>query len=459
MFSKKNTNQPEENQDMANDPLARFSTVEPTSPPSEASTFQAKKPAPKAKAKPVRSSISTTPPSDEDETEQDEPQEEEYEQDTATPESAPTQTPEEEPQEKQSSFKKAIHFLEKLQPISATDKLFFIQHLGVMMRAGIPLATALDALAKQTKNPRLTAILTKAQKRVLSGEPLSNALEEHSKVFDTLFISMIRIGETGGMLEDVLKQLYVRLKKEHQLIGRVRGALAYPVVVLIAMVGIGIGVIVFVVPQFISIFAEVELELPLMTRILIAVSETIRNYGIFVAGAAIALIVAFITTIRTPKGKWYFHGILLSLPIMGTIIKKINLARFCRTLSSLLTTDIKIVESVSITADTLGNVHYQHAVNEAAERIGKGREINKVLAEYPKLFNHVTLQMISVGEESGQVDEVLAELAQFYEEEIEEVMNTLPSIIEPIIIIILAVGIGGMAIAIITPMFELTNAF
>lgn len=352
-----------------------------------------------------------------------------------------------------------MNILTRLQPISATDKLFFIQHLGVMMQAGIPLSGALQALAKQTTNSRLRAILTEANGRVTTGEPLSAALERYPTVFDTLFISMLRIGETGGMLEDILRQLYIRLKKEHRLVSRVRGALAYPLVVLCAMIGIGIGVIVFIVPQFMDIFTEVELELPFMTRMLILVSETVREYGIWVLLASIAGIAGLVAILRTTNGRWQAHGLILHLPIIGSIVRKINLARFCRTLSALLTTDIKIVESLKIAADTLGNVRYRQAVADAAERVGKGREIHDVLGEFPQLFTPVTLQMMAVGEKSGQVDKVLAELAQFYEEEIEEIMETLPAIIEPIIIIALAVAIGAMAMAIVTPMFELTKAF
>lgn len=426
------------------DPLARFATVTPTT---DADMPESDTQAHAAQQEPQTTEDAVVAPQSETRNSPKAPAASQIAEPTDSSDADPKTPP------------KRLNVLERLQPITATDKLFFIQHLGVMMRAGIPLANALDALAKQTGNPRFAAILQQAQKRVMSGEPLSTALSSYPKVFDTLFISMIRIGETGGMLENVLKQLYIRLKKEHQLVGRIRGALAYPVVVFIAMIGIGIGVIIFIVPQFISIFSEVELELPIMTRVLIAVSETVRNYGLLVAIGVFAAVISFIAVLRTNRGKWYIHAALLKTPILGPIIKKINLARFCRTLSSLLTTDIKIVQSVTITAQTLGNVHYRHAVNQAAERIGKGREINKVLAEYPDLFNHVVLQMIAVGEESGQVDEVLSELAQFYEEQIQEVMDTLPAIIEPIIIIILALAIGAMAMAIVTPMFELTKAF
>lgn len=349
--------------------------------------------------------------------------------------------------------------LARFQPVSTSEKLFFTRQLGVMIRAGISLAGALKMLAQQTSNARLATALEDIQAHIEKGDTLAQGLKKYPGIFDELFVSMIEVGEAGGMLEDVLKQLHLQLKKQHQLKSKIRSALAYPAMVMLAMSVIGTGVVVFIVPRFISIFQEVELELPLATRLLIMVSDAIQAHGLLVALAVVTAIAALIYLIRLPQGKYWFDWLLLRLPIIGTIVRKINLARFARIMSALLTTDIKIVESFTITAKTLGNVHYRHALEDAAERVVKGNEIHEILGNYPLLFNGVVLQMIRVGEESGEIDTVLGEVAQFYEEEVTEVMDTLPSLIEPIIIVILAVAIGGMAIAIIMPMYQLTNAF
>ncbi|PIT93927.1 hypothetical protein COU00_01685 [Candidatus Falkowbacteria bacterium CG10_big_fil_rev_8_21_14_0_10_43_11] len=344
------------------------------------------------------------------------------------------------------------------QRISISEKIFFVQHLAVMAKAGISLAKALEMLAKQTTNKRFAAIISNLHGKVNKGCSLADALKPYQGVFDELFINMIAAGEASGTLEQVLKSLHLQLKRSHQLAGKIRGALAYPAIILLAMGGIGAGVMIFVVPKFISIFAEAKIELPLMTKILIAVSAAITNHGLSVAIGALITLIVVIKFFSVDLGKKWLHFIFLKSPIIGPIAKKINLARFARTMSALLKTDIKIVESFKITATTVNNVYYRQSLLEAAEKIKKGVLINKVLADYPLLYNHVILQMITVGEETGELDAILEEIAGFYEEEVEEIMNTLPTIIEPIIILLLAAVIGSMAVAIIMPMYSLTSA-
>lgn len=350
-------------------------------------------------------------------------------------------------------------WLSRFQRISMSEKLFFIQHLGVMIKAGISLAKALEMLAKQTTNKRFKKIIYEIYKSVNKGDTLADALKPYGNVFDELFVNMIAAGEVSGTLEDVLKQLYLQLKKNHQLIGKIRGALLYPIIIFIAMSLIGTGVMIFVVPKFISIFEEVEMELPIMTQILITVSNYVSNNGFKVLIGLVLTLFIIIRILKAPRGKYWWHLFILKMPIISSIVVKINLARFSRTISSLLKTDIKIVESFKITAKTVSNVHYKKSLEDSAEKIKKGEPIYKILANYPSLYNHVIIQMIAVGEETGELDTILEEIADFYEEEVEEIMNTLPSIIEPLIIIVLAVCIGAMAAAIVMPMYSLTNAF
>ncbi|MFA6215704.1 MAG: type II secretion system F family protein [Patescibacteria group bacterium] len=341
--------------------------------------------------------------------------------------------------------------------VNLAQKIFFVQQLGVMLRAGISLSIALKTLSEQTSAKGFRLILSDLQQGVEKGNLLSKGLEKYQKTFGELFINMVRAGEASGKLEDVLKQLFTQMKKDHDIIAKVKGAMIYPAIVVTMMIAIGILVLVYVIPTMSSVFTEMNIELPLPTRILIGSSDFALKYGIFILAALIVLIIVFQRLASLPAGKKKFHQVLLKIPVAGGIIQKINLARFCRTLSSLLKTDIPIVQSFEITARILGNVVYKNALFEAKEKIKKGISIQESLKPHIKLFPPVVLQMIMVGEETGALDNILEESANFYEEEVNQVMTNLPSIIEPLLMVILGVGVGGMAVAVIMPMYSLSQ--
>lgn len=348
-------------------------------------------------------------------------------------------------------------FLSKLQGVPLTQKIFFSQNLEVMIKAGLSLAQALSALAKQTTNKKLKKIIEETYESVERGEPLSQNLKKYSEVFPEIFTSMIEAGEASGNLEGILHQLVVQMKKDHELISKIKSAMTYPLVVTVAMLAMGTGMIIFVVPKITAVFAEMNAQLPLPTRILIALSNFIVNHGIISALLVIGVIGGFIAFIKNKKGKYLWHSLLLKIPSIGPIIKKINLARFARTLDSLIKTDIPIVNSFEITAKVVGNLIYREKIEEAAEKLKKGSSITEILSVYPDLFPPVTTQMINVGEQSGNLDELLEELAIFYENDVSEIMGSLSSIIEPIMILILGAAVGAMAIAIIMPMYSLSE--
>lgn len=345
------------------------------------------------------------------------------------------------------------------QTIKLREKIFFVQNLRIMIKGGLSLGQALQTIAEQTGNSLFKKILSRMRESVQGGVPLSKALEKYPKVFNNLFISMIKSGELSGNLEDVLEKLHIQMKRDHDLLSKVKGAMIYPAVVVAAMAGIGAAMMIFVVPKLVSIFDEFEAQLPLPTRILIGVSKFITANGPVVALLLVVLLILFIRYYHSQAGQRFFHKFFLHLPILKTMIIKINLARFCRTTSSLLKTDIPIVQSLEITAMVAGNIYYRHALRDAAKKITKGLQINKVLANYPKLFPPTVIQMIKVGEESGAVCSTLEEVAQFYEEDVNQLMETLPSIIEPLLILILGLGVGAMAVAIIMPMYSLSETF
>ncbi|HOZ56414.1 MAG: putative type II secretion system protein F [Parcubacteria group bacterium ADurb.Bin316] len=358
----------------------------------------------------------------------------------------------------ESLMNKINGFLLKLSRIPLKEKLFFVQQLGVMLKAGISLSAALKTLAKQTTNKYFISILKDVSDKVEKGVSFAESLQPHKKIFGEMFINMVETGELSGKLEEVLEQLFIQMKKEHALISKVKGALTYPAVIVLAMGGIGTFMMVKVVPQMTSMFTEMNAELPLPTKVLINVSNAIANNGIISLVIATTAIVVFIYTIRTPKGKYYFQALLLKMPVFGPIIKKINIARFARNISSLLKTDIMIIKSFQITASVLGNLHYRAALEDMAQKIKKGGKLSDVINSYPKLFTPVVAQMVAVGEETGELDNILEELAQFYEEEVDNIMENLPSVIEPILVLALGIGVGAMAVAIIMPMYSITSS-
>jgi len=353
---------------------------------------------------------------------------------------------------------KINNFILKLSRVPHTEKLFFVQHLSIMLKAGISLSVALKTLAKQTQNKSFKKIITDLSEKVEKGISFTESLKLHQKVFGELFINMIEAGEISGKLEDVLKRLYIQLKKQHELRSKVRGALTYPAIIVFAMAGIGTFMMIVVVPKITEMFADFEAELPLPTKILMSVSSAIVSNGLISIVVLAVLIITIIQVLRTYKGKYYFQALILKLPIISPIIKKISLASFARTISSLLKTDIMIIKTFQITSNVVGNLHYRKAIIEMSEKIKKGKSINELIANYPDLFPPVVTQMIMVGEETGELDNILEELAQFYETEVDQIMNNLPSIIEPVLILVLGVAVGSMAVAIIMPMYSITEA-
>ena len=347
--------------------------------------------------------------------------------------------------------------LTQLTPISLEEKIYFTKNLRVMIKAGLSLSMALKTLAEQTGNKRFKIILSEIYLAVEKGEGLSENMAKYPAVFPEVSINMIQMGEKSGKLEDVLEQITIQMKKMHELIGKVRGAMIYPTIIVLAMLGVASIMMIFVIPKIVSLFAEVEATLPLATRMIIAASNFFSHYSFLVIGGLIFFVILFIKIIKTKKGKFWFDLILLKIPIFSKIIKKVNLAKFSRTFSSLLATDIPIVETFQITSRVLNNIHYQKLVFGAADQIKKGQPIAKTLAANPTLFPPVVTQMLAVGEETGTLDSILDDLTEFYEADVKETMDAFAAIIEPILIIFLGIGVTAIAIAIIMPIYSLTQ--
>ncbi|MBU1131297.1 type II secretion system F family protein [Patescibacteria group bacterium] len=354
-------------------------------------------------------------------------------------------------------FKKFYQKLKLVNLISQKDIIFFTQNLQVMIRSGLPLDRSLKTLAEQTKNHKFQNILQDLAKSTEQGIAFHESLKKYEKIFGQITINMVKAGEVSGKLEDVLKQIYLQIKKAHELKSKIKAAMIYPVIIVIAMIVIGIIMFIVVIPKITSLFDQMEAELPLATKILISTSNFTTNNGLFILLGVLVAIILFIASLKNKKISYFYHELSLGLPIFGEIIKKINLAKFSRTVSSLIKTDIPIVKTLNITSQIMSNKVYRKALKESAESIKSGASLTDILKTYPKLFPPIIIQMSAAGEETGSLDEILTEIASFYEEEIDQIMKTLPSIIEPLLILVLGVGVGAMAVAIIMPMYSLTQ--
>lgn len=343
-----------------------------------------------------------------------------------------------------------------LNRVTLADKIFFIENLRVMLKSGLPLSRSFQILSLQTESAFFRTIISEVGASVERGETLAGTLARYPKIFPSLIINMIRVGEVSGTLERALGEISLQMKKEAALRSKVRGALAYPIVVITATAGIGAGMMIYVVPKILAIFSEVNIELPLTTRMLIAIASAVDKHGLLVASGFIAVIALGIFLHRLPAGKKVFQTVLLRFPIIGPIIKKVNMARFTRTLSSLLKSEVPVIDACLITADVLQNVHYRAALIEAADRVKRGVSVADALASSP-LFPALVTQMAAVGEQSGSLDELLGELAVFYEAQVDETLGNFAQVIEPLLIIVLGVVVGGMAFAIISPIYTLAD--
>ncbi len=343
--------------------------------------------------------------------------------------------------------------------VPLTDKVFFTENLKVMIHAGLSISEALHTLALQAEKKSFRKVITMVKTDVESGKLLSLSLAKFPKIFTSIFVSMVEIGEVSGTLENVLQELTMQMKKDYDLRSRVKGAMTYPVVVMVAMLGITVGLVTFVLPQLLGVFASFgDVKLPLATRVLMAITNFTQAHGIaLAAGIAVSVIVA-VAFFRTKIGISIFDRATINLPIIGPIARKVNLARFSRTVSGLLHTDIPVIQAFGVTSQVLGNVHFRNATLDAVERIKKGEGIGKSLSAHGKLFPPLLVQMVLVGERAGNVDELLADIAAFYEQQVDQVLGNLSSIIEPILILMLGGMVGGIALAVITPIYALTQS-
>ena len=353
--------------------------------------------------------------------------------------------------------KKEISISKILKRVGVVDKMLFARHLKVMLKAGLPFSRSITVLSEQTGNAYFKEVLNSIKDDVQKGNQFADSLAKHPKDFDALFINMIKVGEESGNLEEVLDILYIQLKKEHDLMSRVRGAMTYPAVIIFAMAVVGILMMVFVVPSLLNIFSETGTELPFTTQVIVFISDTLQHQGLLLLVMFIGFVLLFFRTIKTKKGKRSFDYFLLHLPTIGKIVAKVNMARFSRTLSSMIGSGTSIVKALDIISNTLGNTFYKESVKDACEEMQKGIALSEVIRKYDKLYFPLMMHMIEVGEETGTLQNTLEQIAEFYEEEVEQVTSNMSSIIEPVLMLMIGGAVGFFAVSMIQPMYSVMN--
>jgi len=346
-----------------------------------------------------------------------------------------------------------------LEKISTIDKVFLANNISLMIKAGLPLREAVATLQEQTKSKVFKKILEDIIKRLDNGESLADSLSRHPRSFNQLFINIIRVGEASGTLEENLKYLAIQLEKSYDLRRKVKGAMIYPLLVLTSTFVLGGALAVFILPKLLPLFKSFDVALPLPTKILIWVTETIQNHGLLIFGGLIGFIVLFTLLSRLKPVKKINHKILLRIPLFGRISRSNNLAQFTRTLGVLLKSGIPIVQGLEITSQTLKNMSYRNALAETSNKVQRGKPISDHLRIEGFLFPVTVSKMIQVGEKTGNLEETLLHLAKFYEKEIDNVTKNLSNILEPILLIVIGLVVGFIAIAIILPIYKLTGGF
>ena len=341
--------------------------------------------------------------------------------------------------------------------IKTRDVVIMTRQFATMINAGLPLVQALDILAQQTENKVLADVTRAVVYDVESGHTLADALRKHPKAFSDLYVNMVAAGEAGGILDTILLRLAQFLEKNDAIVRKVKGAMVYPVVIF-SVAGIAISVLlIFVIPTFQNMFASVNLELPLPTRFVIGLSFGLQHYWWALIGVIGIAVFGVRRYYKTAPGKLQIDRLLLRLPVLGDLIRKSAVSRFTRTLGTLISSGVSILDGLEITARTAGNQVIHNAVMESRASIAGGETIAAPLQK-SRVFPPMVISMIAVGEQTGGLDEMLSKIADFYDDEVDAAVSALLSLMEPIMIVVLGVIVGGMVVAMYLPIFDMVNA-
>ncbi len=342
-------------------------------------------------------------------------------------------------------------------PPRTVDVVTTTQNLSVMLDAGLTVPEALDVLQEQSSGS-IKKTIKRIHKRIQSGDAFGDALETESKVFSPIFVSAVKIGETSGTLAENLKQVATQMQHDLRVRQNIQSAMFYPIIVLVATIGLGFAIATFVLPQMIDVFVSLNVELPWTTRFLIFLAHLFGNYGLFIAPATIVGVILVVMFLKQKFMQRFTHPLILALPGVGTFSKDVNRARFCRSLGTLLKSGVPIQESLQIAADSFPNVVYKNSVNKMHEMIASGENFSTIIGNYPDLYPKMIHRMVAVGEQSGGMQSSLLYLAVFYERKVEYTAKNFSAIIEPVLLVFIGLAVAFVALSIISPIYSVTES-
>ena len=349
-------------------------------------------------------------------------------------------------------------FLPFLQRVSMHDKVIFTRNLAGMLGAGLTVSRALAVLLRQTKSEKLQEVITGLSGRITAGESLSHAFSAYPKVFSPIVVSMVQAGEEGGSLAHSLLSISEQMNRSYTLLRKVRGALLYPGVVITVMAAVGLVMFIYIVPQLTSAFKDFNVQLPLSTRIVVAVSDFLQAHIVVGLGGFVGLIVLCVVLGRSPQGKRLIDLLLLHIPFITPMVKETNAARTAQTLSSLLSSGVEVVTALDITGGVLSNSQYKNVLFLAREAIQRGEPMSGIFRANEHIYPPFLSEMVAVGEETGKLGEMLEETGTFFEAEVEQKTKNISTIIEPVLMVVVGVVVGFFAVAMISPAYTLMNS-
>jgi len=341
--------------------------------------------------------------------------------------------------------------------VKTADKIQFAKNLGVMIEAGLPMTRAISVMERQTKSPAFKKILLELNVSIGRGESLSTAMEKYPDTFSRLFVSMVRAGEESGSLTTALRSVGTQLERAYLLTKKIRGAMIYPAIIVSVMIVIAILMLIIVVPTLSSVFNELNVELPLMTRIVIGLSDFLKNNIFISIGIALVAAGSLYYGSRTEKGKRTTDLIKLKVPIINTIVKEANAARTARTLASLLIAGVDVLVALKISGEVVQNVFYKEVIKKAEVAVEKGKPMSAIFMAEEKLYPAFVGEMASIGEETGQLSQMFANIAEYYENEVEQKTKDLSTVIEPFLMVFIGIAVGFFAISMLTPIYSLVD--
>lgn len=346
--------------------------------------------------------------------------------------------------------------LPHFETISAEDLIIFSRQLATLISAGIPFMASFNALEEQTENPKLKKVISQVRKEVEGGSTFADALAKHPKVFSSLYVSMVKAGETGGVLDEILNRLATLAEHEAETRARIKAGTRYPKIVLVALV-VAFGILVsFVIPKFAALYANFKAELPLPTRIMIGINTAVHRYGLVILAAIVSAIFGFRKYINTPAGRLWWDGFKLKLPIFGPIFMKSALSRFARVFGTLTRSGLPVLQTLEIVSETVGNVVIARIVDNIRDSACQGRGIVQPM-RVSKIFPPIVVQMVAVGEESGKMEEMLTKVSEYYDRDVDYAIKNLSSSLEPLLLVVIGGVILFLALAIFMPWWNLIN--